>query len=189
MNACSITFLYLCFSVAPSLHYVSYTTHTITNYTKQPTHASKATTKAPKTTMDSNVVSPTTGSRKTAMKTPLFYSERHRRRRRWHPPTPSLASTIAVGGLHRRGYRQHKSPRPSPTMAAATSIVSIACAFQTLDGFLVSGGAAHTPCGCACTLYSPNYQNVLNPRLSFLLVGLLPTPPLTKFRTNILHNY
>jgi len=38
MNACSTTFLCLCFSLAPSLHYVSYTTHTITNYTQQPTH-------------------------------------------------------------------------------------------------------------------------------------------------------
>jgi len=119
------------------LHYVSYTTHTITNCTKQPTHASKTITKAPKTTMDSNVVSPITGNRKTAMKTSLIYFERGRRRR------------------SRGGYRQHKPPRHSPTMAAAASIVSIACAFQTLDGFLVSGGAAHTPCGCACTFYSP----------------------------------
>jgi len=54
----------------------------MTNCTKQPTHASKATTKASKTTMDSNVVSPTTGNRKTAMKTPLIYFERRRRRRR-----------------------------------------------------------------------------------------------------------
>jgi len=138
MNACSTTFLCLCFSLAPSLHYVSYTTHTITNCTKQPTHASKATTKAPKTTMDSNVVSPTTGNRKTAMKTPLIYFERRRRRRR-----------------SRGCYRQHKPSRPSPTMAAAASIVSVACAFQTLDGFLVSGGAAHTPCGCAAPFIPP----------------------------------
>ena len=90
----------------------------------------------------------------------------------WTPlPPPSVASaaTVAIGGLHRRrcsrgGYRQHKLPRPSPTMAAAASIVSIACAFQTLDGFLVSGGATHTP--CACTLYSPNYQNTPGFRLS-----------------------
>jgi len=145
------TFLCLCFSLAPSLHYVSYTTHIITNCTKQPTHVSKATTKAPKTTMDSNVVSPTTGSRKTAMKRNLS--------------TPNDAAA-AVGGLHRRScsrgdHCQHKPPRPSPTKSAAASIVSIACAFQTLYGFLVSEGAAHTPCGCACTLYSPNYQNTL----------------------------
>jgi len=87
-----------------------------------------------------------------------------------HLSTPNDAAA-AVGGLHRRrrsrgGYRQRKPPRPSPTMADAASIVSIACAFQTLDGFLVSGGAAHTPCGCACTLYSPNYQNTPGFRLS-----------------------
>ena len=153
MNACSITFLCLCFS---ALHYVSYTTHTITNCTKQPTHASKATTKALKTTMDSNVVSPTMGSRKTAMKTPLIYSERRLRRRRWPPPSPPLPW------------------RPPPTQATSTlanhataaSFVSIACAFQILDGFLVSGGATHTPCGCACTLYSPNYENTPGFRLS-----------------------
>jgi len=86
-------------------------------------------------------------------------------------PPPSMASAAAVGGLHRRrhsrgGYRLRKPPRPSPTMAAAVSFVSIACAFQTLDGFLVSGGAAHTPCGCAGTLYSPNYQNTPGFRLS-----------------------
>ena len=171
MNACSTTFLCLCFSLAPFLHYVSYITHTIINCTKQPTHASKATTKAPKTTMNNNAVSPTTGSRKTTMKTPLIYSERRRRRRRWPPPPASMASAAAVGGLHRRrrsrgGNRQRKPPRPSPTMAAAASIVSIACVFQTLYGFLVSGGAAHTPCGCACTLYSPNYQNTPGFRLS-----------------------
>jgi len=83
------------------------------------------------------------------------------------PPPPSVTSAATVGGLHRRrrsrgGYRQHKPPRPSPTMAAAASIVSIACAFQTLDGFLVSGSAAHTPYGCACTLYSHNYQTALS---------------------------
>ena len=109
MNACSITFLCLCFSVAPSLHYVSYTTHTITNCTKQPTHASKATTKAPKTTMDSNVVSPTTGSRKTAMKSLLFYSER-RRRRRWHPPPPSVASTVAAAPVAATANTSHLDP-------------------------------------------------------------------------------
>ena len=122
MNAYSTTFLCLCFSLAPSLHYVSYTTHTITNCTKQPTHASKATTKAPKTTIDSNVVSPTTGSRKTAMKTPLFYSER-RRRRRWHPP-PSVSSAATIGGLHR--HRRWPPPSPPvpwrlpPTQATST---------------------------------------------------------------------
>jgi len=109
MNACSTTFLCLCFSLAPSLHYVSYTTHTITNCTKQPTHASKATTKAPKTTMDSNVVSPTTGSRKTPMKTQLFYSERRRRRRRWPPPSPPLPwrppPTQATSTLANHGCR------------------------------------------------------------------------------------
>jgi len=157
MNACSTTFLCLCFSLAPSLHYVSYTIHIITNCTKQPIHALKATTKAPKTTMDSNVVSPTTGSCKTPMKTPLIYSER---RRRWPPPPPSVASTVTAAPV------AATTNVPSPTMAAAASIVSIACAFQTLDGFLVSGGVAHTPCGCACTLYSPNYQNTLGFRLS-----------------------
>ena len=86
-------------------------------------------------------------------------------------PQNGHENAAAVGGLHRRrhsrgGYGQHKPPRPSPTMAAAASIVSKACAFQTLDGFLVSGGAAHTPCGCACTLYSPNYQNIPGFRLS-----------------------
>jgi len=87
------------------------------------------------------------------------------------PPPSLVASAAVVGGLHRRrhsrgGHCQCKPPQPSPTMAAAASIVSIACAFQTLDGFLVSGGAAHTPCGCACTLYSPNYQNTPGFRLS-----------------------
>jgi len=87
------------------------------------------------------------------------------------PLPPSMASAAAVGCLPRRrrsrgSHRQRKPPRPSPTMAAAASIVSITCAIQTLDGFLVSGGAAHTPCGCACTLYSPNYQNTPGFRLS-----------------------
>ena len=82
-------------------------------------------------------------------------------------PLPSVASAATVGGLHRRrrsrgGHHQRKPPRPSPTMAVAASFVSIACAFQTLDGFLVSGGAAHTP----CTLYSTNYQNTPGFRLS-----------------------
>jgi len=62
-----------------------------------------------------NVVSPTTGSRKTAMKTPLIYSEQRRRRRRWPPPPPWVTSAAAVGGLHRRrrfrsGHRQRKPP-------------------------------------------------------------------------------
>jgi len=92
------------------LHYVSYTTHTTTNCIKQPTHASKATTKAPKTTMDSNVVSPTTGSRKTAMKTPLFYSERRRRRRRWHPPPPSVASTVTAAPVAATVNASHLDP-------------------------------------------------------------------------------
>jgi len=110
MNACSTTFLCLCFSFAPSLHYVSYTTHTITNCTKQLTHASKATTKAPKTTMDSNVVSPTTGSRKTAMKTPLIYSERRRRCRRWPPQPLSVASTVAAAPVAATTNASHLDP-------------------------------------------------------------------------------
>jgi len=122
MNACSTTFLCLCFSLAPSLHHVSYTTHIITNCTKQPTHASKATTKAPKTTMDSNVVSPTTGSRKTAMKTPLIYSEQRRRRRRWPPPSPPLPwqppPTQATSTLTNHGCRRlhclHSMCLPNP---------------------------------------------------------------------------
>jgi len=164
MNACFITFLCLCFSVAPSLHYVSYTTHTITNCTKQPTHASKATTKAPKNHHGQQCREPHHGQPQNGHENATFLL-------RTPPPSPSVTSAATVGGLHRRrcsggGYCQHKPPRPSPTMAVATSIVSIACAFQTLDGFLVSGGAAHTPCGCACTLYSPNYQNTPDFRLS-----------------------
>jgi len=121
MNACSTTFMCLCLSLAPSLYYVFYTTHIITNCTKQLTQASKATTKAPKTTMDNNVVSPTTDSRKTVMKTSLFYSER-RRRRRWPPPSPPLpwrppptqaTSTLANHGCHRLHYL-HNMCLPNP---------------------------------------------------------------------------
>jgi len=66
-------------------------------------------------------------------------------------------AVVAVGDLHRRcrslgGHRLHEPPQPSPTMAAAASIVSIACAFQTIDGFLVSRDAARTPYIRACTL-------------------------------------
>jgi len=78
--------------------------------------------KHPKTTMDSNVVSPTTGSSKTVMKTPLIYSERCRRRRRWPPPSPPLpwwppptqaTSTLANHGC-RRLHCLHSMCLPNP---------------------------------------------------------------------------
>ena len=173
MNSCSTTFLCLCFSLAQSLHYISYTTHTITNCTKQPTHvlylASWNYLAPLYHAFNATINPPTTSSITSSMP---WAPPRTAAKRPWkrHLSTPNDAAA-AVGGLHRRrhsrsGHYQCKLPRPSPTMAAAASIVSIACAFQTLNGFLVSGGTAHTPCDCACTLYSPNYQNTPGFRLS-----------------------
>ena len=105
------------------------------------------------------------------------------------PNAPSITSdaAAAVGGRHRRrrslgGYRLSKPPRPSPTMAAAASIIPTVPS-KTLEFQLV--GVLHTPpVFVSCTLYFSKLPKYPWLQVQLQLVEVFPAPPFIKFCTH-----